>query len=40
VTDMAVADELEPISHEIVMKRAEEARPRFIRLVKGIIKEI
>lgn len=37
VTDMAIADELEPISHDIVMKRAEEARPKFIKLVKGII---
>lgn len=40
VTDMAIADELEPIDHSIVMKMAEQTRPKFINLVKGIVREI
>jgi purine-nucleoside phosphorylase len=40
VTDMAIADEIISISHEEVVKVANETRPKFIRLVKGIIKEI
>ncbi|HPT78947.1 MAG TPA: purine-nucleoside phosphorylase [Candidatus Atribacteria bacterium] len=37
VTDMAIADELEPISHEIVMEMANKTKPKFIKLIKGII---
>lgn len=40
VTDMAIADELVSISHEEVVKVANETRPRFIKLVKGILKEV
>lgn len=40
VTDMAIADELESISHEQVVKVANETRPKFIKLVKGIIDEV
>ena len=40
VTDMAVADEIQSISHEEVLKVAEQARPKFIRLVKGILSEV
>lgn len=37
VTDMAIADELEPISHEIVMEMANKTKPKFIKLIKSII---
>lgn len=40
VTDMAIADEMVSISHEEVMQVANETRPKFISLVKGIIKEV
>ncbi|WP_069649499.1 purine-nucleoside phosphorylase [Caloranaerobacter ferrireducens] len=40
VTDMAIAHEIESISHEQVIKVANETRPKFIRLVKGIVKEV
>ncbi|OPL08433.1 MAG: purine-nucleoside phosphorylase [delta proteobacterium ML8_F1] len=40
VTDMAVADTLEPIDHSIVMAMAEESKPRFIRYVKGILEAV
>jgi len=40
VTDMAIADEIVSISHEEVMKVANETKPRFINLVKGIINEV
>lgn len=37
ITDMAVGDELEPLSHEQVVKVADQARPKFISLVKEFI---
>lgn len=40
VTDMAIADEMVSISHEEVVKVANETRPKFIRLVKGILDEV
>jgi len=40
VTDMAIPDELESISHEQVVKVANETRPKFIKLVKGIVNEV
>lgn len=40
VTDMAIADEIESISHEEVVKVAAETRPKFIKLVKGIVAEV
>ena len=40
VTDMAIADELEPINHNIVMNMANQAKPKFTKLLKGIIKEM
>jgi purine-nucleoside phosphorylase len=39
ITDMAVPDALESISHAEVMAMAEKTKPRFIRLVKAIISE-
>jgi len=40
VTDMAIPDALESISHEQVMEMANQTKPKFIRLVKGILKEL
>ncbi|MTI48172.1 purine-nucleoside phosphorylase [Sporosalibacterium faouarense] len=40
VTDMAIADEIESISHEEVIAVANETRPKFIKLVKGILSEV
>ncbi len=40
VTDMAIADELEPLEHSKVVEVANQTRPKFIKLVKGIIKEV
>lgn len=40
VTDMAIADEIVSISHEEVVQVANETRPKFIRLVKGILNEV
>ncbi|WIV10974.1 purine-nucleoside phosphorylase [Proteiniborus sp. MB09-C3] len=40
VTDMAIADEIVSISHEEVVKVANETRPKFIKLVKGILNEV
>ena len=39
ITDMAVPDALESISHAEVMAMAEKTKPRFIKLVKTIIAE-
>jgi purine-nucleoside phosphorylase len=40
VTDMAVADTLEPIDHATVMKVALQTKSKFIKLLKSIINEI
>ncbi|MTI68305.1 MAG: purine-nucleoside phosphorylase [Firmicutes bacterium] len=40
VTDMAIAEEIESISHEQVVEVANKTRPKFIKLVKGIINEV
>lgn len=40
VTDMAIPEELESISHEQVMEMANQTKPKFIKLVKGILKEL
>lgn len=37
VTDMAIGEELEPLSHEQVMAVAEQTKPKFIKLVKEAI---
>ncbi|KIL36934.1 purine nucleoside phosphorylase [Cohnella kolymensis] len=37
VTDMAIGEELEPLSHEQVIEVANRAKPRFIKLVKEIV---
>ncbi|MDQ0062301.1 purine-nucleoside phosphorylase [Paenibacillus harenae] len=38
ITDMAISDELEPLTHEQVVRVAEQARPRFVSLVKASVR--
>ncbi|MUT66072.1 purine-nucleoside phosphorylase [Paenibacillus sp. NEAU-GSW1] len=40
ITDMAIGEELEPLTHEQVVRVANEARPKFIGLVKAIVHAI
>lgn len=40
ITDMAIPDNLEPLTHEQVVKIANQTRPKFIDLVKGWLKEV
>lgn len=40
VTDMAIPEQLHGISHEEVMEVADRTRPKFIKLVKGILAKI
>jgi purine-nucleoside phosphorylase len=37
ITDMAIADDLEPLTHEQVVEVASRTKPKFIKLVKEII---
>lgn len=40
ITDMAVADDLEPLDHSTVVANANRAADNFVSLVKAIIKEM
>lgn len=40
ITDMAVPDELEPLTHEHVVEIANKTRPKFIKLVSKIIEKL
>ncbi|GGE10816.1 purine nucleoside phosphorylase [Marinithermofilum abyssi] len=40
ITDMAIGEELEPLTHEQVVEVANRTKPRFIQLVKGIVEEV
>ncbi|WP_048602215.1 purine-nucleoside phosphorylase [Rubeoparvulum massiliense] len=40
ITDMAIGEDLEPLTHEQVIAVANKTRPRFIRLVKSILSEM
>ncbi len=40
VTDMAIGEELEKLEHEMVVAMADQAKPRFIKLVKGILERL
>ncbi len=40
VTDMAIPDSLEPLEHEQVMAIANQTKPKFIKLIKQILKEV
>lgn len=37
VTDMAIAEELEPLTHEQVVATADRTKPKFIKLIKEIV---
>ncbi|HCX79309.1 MAG TPA: purine-nucleoside phosphorylase, partial [Firmicutes bacterium] len=40
ITDMSLPDELEPLTHEQVVKVANEIRPKFISLVRGWLRQV
>ncbi|MFD0674303.1 purine-nucleoside phosphorylase [Cohnella sp. GCM10027633] len=40
VTDMAIGEELEPLSHEQVIEVANRTKPRFITLVKEVVAKL
>ncbi|WP_425456530.1 purine-nucleoside phosphorylase [Cohnella pontilimi] len=40
VTDMAIGEELEPLTHEQVIEVANRTKPKFISLVKALIKNM
>ena len=40
ITDMAIPEELESISHAQVVETANKTRPKFIRLVKAILQKM
>ena len=40
ITDMAIPDDLEPLTHDRVVEVANRTRPKFIQLVSEIIKEM
>ncbi|MBA4495698.1 purine-nucleoside phosphorylase [Paenactinomyces guangxiensis] len=40
ITDMAIGEELEPLSHDQVVEVANRTKPVFMKLVKGIIQEV
>lgn len=40
ITDMAIGEELEPLSHEQVVKVANETKPKFIQLIKQWVKDV
>ncbi|WP_027417369.1 purine-nucleoside phosphorylase [Aneurinibacillus terranovensis] len=40
ITDMAIGEELQPLTHEQVMETANRTRPRFIGLVTSVLPEV
>jgi purine-nucleoside phosphorylase len=40
ITDMAIGEELEPLTHEQVVKVANATKPKFIKLVRGFVREV
>lgn len=40
ITDMGLPDILEPVSHIIVIKAANEAEPKMTKLIEAVVKEI
>ena len=40
ITDMAIGEELEPLTHEQVMETANRTKPKFASLVKSFIREV
>jgi purine-nucleoside phosphorylase len=40
ITDMAIGEELESLTHEQVMRVANQSKPKFIALIRGFVKEV
>jgi purine-nucleoside phosphorylase len=40
ITDMAIGEELEPLTHEQVVKVANYTKPKFISLIRAFLKEV
>ncbi|MEF3301881.1 purine-nucleoside phosphorylase [Paenibacillus sp. GYB003] len=40
ITDMAIGEELEPLTHEQVMEVANRTKPKFAALVKSFVREV
>ena len=40
ITDMAIGDELEPLTHEQVMATAERAKPKFQALIRAFVRNV
>ena len=40
ITDMAIGEELEPLTHEQVVAVANRTKPIFIALVKAFVREV
>ncbi len=40
ITDMAIGEELEPLTHEQVVAVANRTKPKFIQLVKGFVQQV
>lgn len=40
ITDMAIGEQLEPLTHEQVIAVAERTRPRFMTLVKAVLEQL
>jgi purine-nucleoside phosphorylase len=40
ITDMAVGEELEPLTHEQVMAVANRTKPKFVALVRAFVREV
>jgi purine-nucleoside phosphorylase len=40
ITDMAIGEELSPLTHEQVMATAERTKPKFIALVRGFVARV
>jgi purine-nucleoside phosphorylase len=40
ITDMAIGEELEPLTHEQVVAVANRTKPKFAKLVRGFVREV
>lgn len=40
ITNMALGDSEEPVNHDEVLAVAEESRPRFINLMKALVRRL
>lgn len=40
ITDMAIGEELEPLTHEQVVATANRTKPKFMKLVRSFVKEV